>query len=140
MGWKASCILVNEREPGYLGTMPPHDPGRAERLMQDPRFAAYFEEWAEPTYFSDADTAARRMRAAGFEDVETSLEPAATSFDAPVEFQEFIADVCVRYHLARLPPRERQMFLRELTVAAAGDSPPLTLDYWRLNLAGRRPA
>ena len=35
MGWKASCILVNEREPGYLGTMPPHDPGRAERLIAD---------------------------------------------------------------------------------------------------------
>jgi hypothetical protein len=33
MGWKASCILVNEREPGYLGSMPPHDPGRAERLV-----------------------------------------------------------------------------------------------------------
>lgn len=33
MGWKASCILVNEREPGYLGTMPPHDPGRAERQI-----------------------------------------------------------------------------------------------------------
>ena len=29
MGWKASCILINEREPGFLGTMPPHDPGRA---------------------------------------------------------------------------------------------------------------
>ena len=28
MDWKASCILINEREPGYLGTMPPHDPGR----------------------------------------------------------------------------------------------------------------
>lgn len=33
MGWKASCILVNERGPGYLGTMPPHDPLRAERLI-----------------------------------------------------------------------------------------------------------
>jgi trans-aconitate 2-methyltransferase len=113
--------------------------GRAARLMQDPRFAQYFEEWVEPTYYSDAESAARRMRAAGFIDVETTLEPAPTSFDSPVEFQDFIANVCVRYHVARLPPRERQMFLRELTVAAAGDTPPLTLDYWRLNLSGRRP-
>lgn len=114
--------------------------GRAERLMRDPRFASYFDEWTEPTYFSDAEGAARRMRAAGFADVETSLEPAATSFDSPVEFQDFIANVCVRYHVARLPPRERESYLRELTVAAAADSPPLTLDYWRLNLSGRRPA
>lgn len=35
MGWKASCILINERGPGYLGTMPPHDPQRARRLIED---------------------------------------------------------------------------------------------------------
>lgn len=114
--------------------------GRADRLMRDPRFAASFEEWAEPTYFSDVDSAARRMRAAGFVEVETSIEPAPTSFDAPTEFQEFIASVCLRHQLARLPAREKQIFLRELTIAAAADSPPLTLDYCRLNLAGRRPA
>jgi trans-aconitate 2-methyltransferase len=113
--------------------------GRAARLMQEPRFAPYFEEWTEPTYYSDPETAARRMQAAGFEDVETSLEPAPTSFDSPVEFQEFIANVCVRYHVARLPSRERETFLRGLTVAAVADTPPLTLDYWRLNLSGRRP-
>jgi hypothetical protein len=79
------------------------------------------------------------MRAAGFQDVETSLEAAPTSFDSPVEFEEFVANVCVRYHVARLPSRERQAYLRDLTVAAAGDTPPLTLDYWRLNLTGRRP-
>jgi hypothetical protein len=35
MGWKASCILINEREPGFLGTMPPHDSERARRLITD---------------------------------------------------------------------------------------------------------
>jgi acyl carrier protein len=35
MGWKASCILINERRTGYLGTMPPHDPQRARRLIAD---------------------------------------------------------------------------------------------------------
>lgn len=114
--------------------------GRARQLMHDPRFSQYFDEWAEPAYYSDAESAARRMRAAGFVDVETSLESAPTTFDSPADFQEFIASVCVRTHLARLPPRERQAYLRELTVAAAGDTPPLTLDYWRLNLTGRRPA
>src|SRR3954447_22621911 len=33
MGWKASCILINERGPGYLGTMPSHDPERARKLI-----------------------------------------------------------------------------------------------------------
>ena len=114
--------------------------GRAARLMRETRFAPYFDDWTDPTYYSDADSAAQRMRAAGFVEVETSLEAAPTTFDSPVEFQEFIANVCVRYHVARLPDGDRQAYLRELTVAAAGDTPPLTLDYWRLNLSGRRPA
>jgi trans-aconitate 2-methyltransferase len=113
--------------------------GRAARLMQDPRFAHYFGDWTDPTYYSDVDSAARRMRAAGFVEVEASLEAAPTTFDSPLEFSDFIANVCVRHHVARLPSREKAIFLRELTVAAAGDTPPLTLDYWRLNMSGRRP-
>jgi hypothetical protein len=34
MGWKASCILINERAPFQLGSMPTHDPDRALRLIQ----------------------------------------------------------------------------------------------------------
>ena len=54
--------------------------GRASRLMREPRFAPYFDDWTDPTYYSDAESAARRMRAAGFVDValtrEWSGEPA----------------------------------------------------------------
>ena len=35
MGWKASCILISERNPRHLGTMPRHDPERARRLISD---------------------------------------------------------------------------------------------------------
>lgn len=41
MGWKASAVLVNERDPGYFATAPRHDPVRArelgERLGMFPR-------------------------------------------------------------------------------------------------------
>jgi len=114
--------------------------GRAERLMREPRFARYFEEWTEPLYFADVDTTSRRLAAAGFVDVDVSLEEAPTPFDGPDQFREFIASVCLRHQAARLPNAERQSFLRDLTVAAAADSPPFTLDYWRLNIDGRRPA
>jgi hypothetical protein len=33
MGWKASCIFVNQREIGYLGTFPQHDPELARNLV-----------------------------------------------------------------------------------------------------------
>jgi trans-aconitate 2-methyltransferase len=113
---------------------------RAGRLMRDARFARYFEDWSEPTYFADVDGTKRQLAAAGFVDVDVSLEAAPTPFDGPDQFREFIAHVCVRHQGARLPNPERQSFLRDLTVAAAGDSPPFTLDYWRLNIEARRPA
>ena len=78
--------------------------------------------------------------AAGFVEIDVSLEEAPTPFAGAEPFQECITNVCVRHHLSRLPADERKMFLREFTIEAAPDSPPFTLDYWRLNIAARRPA
>lgn len=113
---------------------------RADGLMRQRRFANYFEEWTEPAYFADVDATRRRLAAAGFVDIDVSLEEAPTTFDSPEVFQDFIANVCVRHHVARLPNVERNTFLRELTVAAAMDKPAFTLDYWRLNISANRPA
>jgi hypothetical protein len=107
--------------------------------MRETRFAPYFEEWSEPTYYADVETTKRRLAIAGFVHVEVSLEEAPTTFDSPELFQDFIANVCVRHQVACLPTPDRTAFLRELTVAAAMDKPAFTLDYWRLNIAGTRP-
>jgi trans-aconitate 2-methyltransferase len=113
---------------------------RADRLMRQPRFASSFDDWTEPTYYADVASTERRLAVAGFGDIKVWMEAAPTTFDGPDEFRQFIGNVCVREHVARLSREDREAFLRELTVAAAGDTPPLTLDYWRLNIAARRPA
>ena len=41
MGWKAACILVNEREPGYLGTLPKHDSQAAHDLADQLGLGSY---------------------------------------------------------------------------------------------------
>jgi trans-aconitate 2-methyltransferase len=114
--------------------------GRADRLRHAPRIAPWFDEWPEPWYYADIDSTKRRLEAAGFVEIDVSLEEAPTSFPGPERFQEFIATVCVRPYLDRLPVEERKIFLNELTIAAAADSPAFTLDYWRLNIAAKRPA
>lgn len=111
---------------------------RTDRLMRDPRFASFFDDWTDPTYFADVETTRRRLAAAGFMGIDVSIEPSPTPFEGPEAFLDFIATVCVRHQAARLPPAERQAFLRELTIAAAGDKPAFTLDYWRLNISARR--
>jgi trans-aconitate 2-methyltransferase len=114
--------------------------GRADRLREDPRFAAFYDEWIEPWYYADVESTKRRLAAAGFQDIDVYLEDAPTPFADAEAYREFVATVCVRHHIAPLPPPERKMFLNELTIAAAADPQPFTLDYWRLNIAARRPA
>ncbi len=113
---------------------------RADRLRRENYWSLYFEDWTEPWYYADVESTRRRLTAAGFEDIDVSLEEAPTPFPGGEAFQEFIATVCVRPYLDRLPVRDRTSFLTELTMAAAADSPAFTLDYWRLNISARRPA
>jgi trans-aconitate 2-methyltransferase len=114
--------------------------GRADVLRSKPRIAPWFDEWQEPWYYADVESTKRRLASAGFVEIDVSLEEAPTPFADADSFREFVATVCVRPYLDRLPVEERKIFLNELTMAAAGDAPAFTLDYWRLNIAARRPA
>jgi trans-aconitate 2-methyltransferase len=113
---------------------------RVQSLLQSREYAPYFAGFPFPWEFADAQTAADRLRHAGFVEIETSLEPAPTSFPNASEYQQFVESVILRQHLLRIPePKVREQFLAELTRQAAADNPPFVLDYWRLNLQGRRP-
>jgi len=113
---------------------------RTRRLMAERRFASYFDGWTDPWYFADVETTRRLLESVGFAAIDVSLEEAPVSFDSARAFADFIATVCVRHHLDRLPSSERGPFVFELTREGADDDPPLTLDYWRLNIDARRPA
>jgi len=109
---------------------------RVADLMAAPAFAG----WGGPWEFASAETTADRLRAAGFADVETGLEPEPTVLPGAASYREFLATVVLRAHLARLPDAPtRDAFLAPLVEQAAGDDPPFALDYWRLNLQARRP-
>lgn len=112
---------------------------RAQALISSPPYAKYFHGFKFPWEYSNAETAAARLRAAGFEQIDTSLEEAPTKFETPEEFQRFVESVILQRHLERLPqPDLRENLLTELTRQATNDNPPFLLDYWRLNLQARR--
>jgi len=115
--------------------------GRVQTLTATKPYAQYFARYQFPWEFSDAETATTRLRSAGFEQIEASLEEAPTRFDTASEFQRFVESVILHRHLERIPtPELRQSLLAELTRLASGDNPPFLLDYWRLNMQGRKPA
>ena len=113
---------------------------RAESLLDSPEFRAKAVGWTNPWEFATPEETARRLAAAGFTNIETSIEPAPTTFpDAPA-FSEFIQSVVLRAHLDALPGEaDRRAFMVQVTALAANDDPPFTLDYWRLNLSATRP-
>jgi trans-aconitate 2-methyltransferase len=112
----------------------------AEAVLRMAPFADYFRDWAGIWEFSTAEKAAERLRDAGFEEILTSLEPATTTLVDEDSYREFVTTVIYNPHLERLPTRElRQSFIDEVTRRAAEADPPFTLDYWRLNLEGRKP-
>ncbi|HEY8536002.1 MAG TPA: methyltransferase domain-containing protein [Vicinamibacterales bacterium] len=112
----------------------------AESVMQEPPFARFFTNWTSVWEFATPEQTAARLRAAGFVDVRTSLEPAPTTLPDERAYREFVGTVIYSPHLQMLPdPVLRERFLDEVTARARQQDPPFTLDYWRLNLEGRRP-
>lgn len=103
-------------------------------------FAEFFAGWRNPCEYADDITTARRLRRAGFLEVETSLEQSPAVLSGAEEFRDYLATVTLHRHLGRIPdPRLRERFLDELAQHAAQDDPPFRMDYVRLNLSGRRP-
>jgi trans-aconitate 2-methyltransferase len=114
---------------------------RVASLSQTPHFAPYLGDYQHAWVYSDAETSARQLRKAGFVDVDTSLERAPTGFRDAQRYCEFVSKVILHRHLERIPRADLQRrFIQELSGQAAMDDPPFQLDYWRLNLEGRRPA
>ncbi len=72
--------------------------------------------------------------------METSLEPALTVLEDRESYSEFVRNVILRLHLEQIPDTAlRNEFVAELVSQAAADTPPFSLDYWRLNLHGKVP-
>ncbi len=113
---------------------------RVHALSQTPEFSKHLGRFPEPWYFSSAEDAAKRLRAAGFENIETGLEPASFSVATAGEFKNYLRTFVLHRHLERLPDQSHvERYVQHLAEQCAKDNPPWTLDYWRLNLRARKP-
>ena len=112
---------------------------RAGGLMRAAEFAPWFADWRSPWNYATPEETTARLRAAGFVEVSADLESAPATFPDVVAFRAFTTTVILRPYLARLPEERRAAFAHAFAELAARDEPPLTLDYWRLNISARRP-
>jgi trans-aconitate 2-methyltransferase len=113
---------------------------RVRGLSQTAEFSNWLGKFSEPWFFSDVKSAASRLRAAGFENIETDLEQASFAASNGQEFQQYLRTFVLHRHLELLPDNTlRTAFVQKLADASAGDDPPWTLDYWRLNMRASKP-
>ena len=84
--------------------------------------------------YATAEETVTRLRRAGFSDSRVWTHPEPTPFGAGAPLADFLETVCLREHLATLPPGERREFAER--VAAALPAP--VIDYVRLNVVARR--
>jgi trans-aconitate 2-methyltransferase len=90
--------------------------------------------WLGDVVFATPEDTARRLRAAGFEDIETWLQPEPTRFERGEPFETFLRTVVLGSHLGRLPEAERDGFVRDVVDRL----PEPLIDYVRLNIVARR--
>jgi trans-aconitate 2-methyltransferase len=94
-------------------------------------YATHLDGWEGPWNFAGPGETADRLARAGFDAVETWLEPYPMTPDDP---GDYLRTVCLGYHLEQLPEE-----LRDGYVAAVLERSDPELDYVRLNIRARRP-
>jgi trans-aconitate 2-methyltransferase len=100
-------------------------------------FAAVMRDLGLPprdVTFATPEETADRLAASGFVDVRTWLTEAPTAFEPGQAFESFLATVCLRPYLDRLPTEERAALVNEV----ARRMPGPVLDYVRLNISATR--
>jgi trans-aconitate 2-methyltransferase len=86
--------------------------------------------------FQTPEATRERLERYGFDAIETWLSDAPTRFEPGAPFEAFLETVCLRPNVDRLPPGEREAFVK----AVADRMPEPVLDYVRLNITARRAA
>jgi len=108
--------------------------------MEEEFFRDYFAGWKDDKYYADARTTAKRLEAAGFEEVETWLHDEVAAFDSVDELARFLGTVVLGGHLEKLPEEERGPFAAAVAEKVAAVDGRPALDYVRLNIIARRSA
>lgn len=87
--------------------------------------------WRGPWNFAGAGETAERLTCAGFDEVETWLEPYPV---APPDLSGYLRSICLGNHLEQLPEELRARYVEAVRKHCGRE-----LDYVRLNIRAKRP-
>jgi trans-aconitate 2-methyltransferase len=107
-----------------------HEVARAVAAV--PPYAEHLGDWRGPWNFAGPDETAERLEHAGFDEVETWLEPYPVTPPDPIHY---LGTVCLGPHLAALPEELEPLYVQDVVARWDGE-----LDYVRLNITARKPS
>lgn len=84
-------------------------------------------------HYASPEATTRRLHAAGFVDVRVWTHAEPTAFEPGEPLLDFLEAVCLREHVATLPPDRRRPFV----AAVAAAMPEPVIDYVRLDIDAR---
>jgi trans-aconitate 2-methyltransferase len=104
----------------------------ADEVAAEPPYAEHMSGFVAPWNYASPEDTEARLAAAGFDEIRCWLEPWPVEPGDPLEY---VTTVCLGNHLEALPEDLRAPYAEEV-VRRSGT--PLTLEYVRLNIDGRR--
>lgn len=111
----------------------------ADAVASEPPFAGLLPPGGGDVYFAGADDTARRLRAAGFGDVDTWLHARPADVGQVGDAARYLAAIVLRMQLERLPPELGERYARAVAERLAGPGGRVVIDYVRLEMRARRP-
>jgi trans-aconitate 2-methyltransferase len=102
--------------------------GHANDVRAREPYAAHFADWQPPWNYAGPSETEQRLRDAGFQTADCSLQPAPKQPDEP---REFLSTIVLGPHVQQLPAELREPFLDDV-LAVLGE--PVVVDYVRLNI------
>lgn len=108
------------------------------QIMQTPPFEAAFIGWEDPWEFASPNITAERLTKAGFEPLNTWLNPEPVTLESQGHLAVYLETIVLGTHLLRLAPEQHRPFAEAVAATIIRETDKALIDYVRLNIIARR--
>ena len=109
-----------------------------DEVIQTPPFEAAFADWRDPWEFADPDVTAERLARAGFEPLDTWLNPEPVTLESHGHLADYLETIVLGTHLLRLTQEQHRPFAEAVSATVIRQTGQALIDYVRLNIIARR--
>jgi trans-aconitate 2-methyltransferase len=107
-------------------------------VIQTAPFEAAFANWHDPWEIAGPDITAERLTRAGFEPLDTWLNPEPVTLESQQHLADYLETIVLGTHLLRLTQEQQRLFAEAVAATLIRQTGQALIDYVRLNIIARR--